>query len=287
LHNLDPCLPACAYLAFTHRIPYLESMPSTYSAELVSIEGPDAVAFAQSQFSSNVAMLANGQWQFSGWLDAKGRVRALFHLVRLDELHLRLLLRGGEAEAMVAELSRFVFRSKVRIAALQAGRLATTGPMLLHAVAGHQDALVLGCGSHGLAIEVGGDGAWRLEQLRAAWPWLPPGTSSALLPAWLDLVRLGAVALDKGCYPGQEIVARMHYRGGSKRHLGRVSLSSGLPPGSVLETDGGLAIQLLDVLPVGDCAEALAVVPDELRDELAGGIDVAHEGLVVRMRTPA
>ena len=261
-------------------------MPSTYSAELVSIEGPDAVAFAQAQFTSNPGTLANGQWQFSGWLDAKGRVRVLFHLIRLGDQELRLLLRGGDAQAVAGELSRFVFRARVRVAALPAGRLATAGAMPLHAVGGDVHALVLGCGSHGLAIGVTGDDAWRLEQLRASWPWLPAGTTGELLPAWLDLVRLGAVALDKGCYPGQEIVARMHYRGGSKRHLGRVWLSRGVSPGAVLEADG-LAVQLLDVIQVGDAGEALAVAPDELHASLAAGIDAMHEGHAVRVRTLA
>ncbi|NUR22168.1 MAG: folate-binding protein, partial [Frateuria sp.] len=68
-------------------------MPSTYPAELVSIEGPDAIAFAQSQLSSNLLALADRQWQFSAWLDAQGRVRFLFHLMRLDAQRLRLLLR--------------------------------------------------------------------------------------------------------------------------------------------------------------------------------------------------
>src|SRR5690349_12025546 len=127
-------------------------MPSTYSAELVSIDGADAIAFAQAQFSSNLASLADGQWQFSAWLDAQGRVKYLFHLLRLDGQRLRLLLRGGEAGALAAELQRYVFRAKARVAALPAQQLATVGPMVLHAVVEQDGTLVLGCGSHGLKL---------------------------------------------------------------------------------------------------------------------------------------
>ena len=248
-------------------------MPSTYSAELVSLEGPDAIAFAQAQFSSNLDILADGQWQFSAWLDAQGRVRALFHLMRLDGQRLRLLLRGGEALALAGELQRYVFRAKVRVVALPVQELATVGAMPLHTVAEQGDTLVLGCGSHGLELAAQGDDDWRLPQVRAGWPWLVPHTAGELLPAWLNLGALGATALDKGCYPGQEIVARMHYRGGSKRHLQRVRLSRLRAPGSVLAVDGQTAIQLLDVVAVEGAAEALAVVHEDMQTSLASGVD--------------
>jgi len=250
-------------------------MPSTYSAELVALEGPDAIAFAQAQFSSNLAPLADGQWQFSAWLDAQGRVRALFHLMRLDGQRLRLLLRGGEAQALAAELQRFVFRARLRVLTLPSQRLATVGPMPLHTVVEQEGTLVLGCGSHGLKLAEPSDDDWRVPQMRAGWPWLVPHTAGELLPAWLDLGALGATALDKGCYPGQEIVARMHYRGGSKRHLQRVRLSRATEPGSVLAVDGQPAIQLLDVVTIDEVGEALAVVHDDLRARLASGVEAA------------
>jgi folate-binding protein YgfZ len=253
-------------------------MPSTYSAELVSLEGPDAIAFAQAQFSSNLASLADGQWQFSAWLDAQGRVRALFHLMRLDGQRLLLLLRGGEAQALAGELQRYVFRAKVRVVALPAQELATAGAAPLHAIVGQEDTLVLGCGSHGLTLAAQGDDDWRLPQLRASWPWLVPGSVGELLPAWLDLGALGATSLDKGCYPGQEIVARMHYRGGSKRHLHRVRLSRALEAGDLLEANGQTPIRLLDVVALSGGAEALAVVHDDVQASLASGMEAQFRG---------
>ncbi|MGN2246168.1 YgfZ/GcvT domain-containing protein [Frateuria sp. GZRR35] len=248
-------------------------MPSTYSAELVALEGPDAIAFAQAQFSSNLASLDDGHWQFSAWLDAQGRVRALFHLIRLDGQRLRLLLRGGQAEVMAGQLQRYVFRAKLRALALPTQEFVTVGPMPLHTVAEQDDTLVLGCGSHGLKLAARGDDDWRLPQVRAGWPWLVSHTADELLPAWLGLGALGATALDKGCYPGQEIVARLHYRGGSKRHLHRVRLSRMPAPGSVLAVDGHSAIQLLDAVAVDGAAEALAVVHDDVQASLATGVE--------------
>lgn len=253
-------------------------MPSTYTAELVSIEGPDALAFAQAQFSSNLAPLADGQWQFSAWLDAQGRVKFLFHLIRLDGQRLRLLLRGGQAEALVAQLRRYVFRAKASIQSHSARSLGTGAPVPLHALAQQGQVLVIGCGTHSLEIDAGSDDGWRLAQLRAGWPWLPESLSGELVPPSLDLAALGATALDKGCYPGQEIVARLHYRGGNKRHLCGVRLSRTVPPGSVLDVPGLPSIQLLDVVPVDGAAEALAVVHEDARASLASGIETTHGG---------
>jgi hypothetical protein len=276
----------CPHLAFTGAFPYLMRMPSTYNAELVSLEGADAIAFAQAQFSSNLASLADGQWQFSAWLDAQGRVRALFHLMRLEGQRLRLLLRGGEAQTLAAELQRYVFRAKVRVAALPVQQLSTTAAAALHAVVAREDALVLGCGSHGLKLANQGDDVWRLPQLRAGWPWLPPKTDD-LLPAWLDLGKLGATALDKGCYPGQEIVARMHYRGGSKRHLHHLRLSRVLAPGDLLEVEEQPVIQLLDVVAADRAAEALAVVHDDTQAALATGVEAMHGSGAVLVQAAA
>ena len=63
---------------------------------LLELTGPDAVAFAQAQFSNDVPSLADGHWQWNAWLSPQGRVRFFFHLLRDDAQHLRLLLRGGD-----------------------------------------------------------------------------------------------------------------------------------------------------------------------------------------------
>jgi len=251
-------------------------MHSTYSAQLVSIEGADALAFAQAQFSSNLDALADGHWQFSAWLDAQGRVRVLFHLLRLDQQRLCLLLRGGDAADLAAQMQRFVLRAKVRIMAQPPLLLGTGDAMASHTFVQQTDTITLGCGSHSLVVASRGDDDWRLPELRACWPWLPDALLGQLLPASLGLQALGATALDKGCYPGQEIVARLHYRGGHKRHLGRLRLSHMLPPGSELRIENQPPIQLLDVMPINGFAEALAVVHEDIAPLLDEGIHALH-----------
>lgn len=259
-------------------------MPIPYSAQTVLLEGDDAPAFAQAQFSSNVRDLLDGHWQFSAWLDARGRVRFFFHLARLSDQRLLLLLRGGDAAAMTAALQPYVFRSRVRISACPPSALGTGAALPLHAVRQQGDAslasaastdgtLVFGCDTHSLVIgnAVAADDTWRLPQIRTCWPWLPDGVLDQWLPPALGLDRLGATALDKGCYPGQELVARLHYRGGYKRHLHHVQLSRPLPPGTALRQGEHEPVQLLDVVPCGTGAEALAIVPQNLRGDGGAG----------------
>ena len=89
--------------------------PSTRFAlpghRILALEGPDAARFAHAQFMSDVAGLADGHWQWSGWLTPKGRVLALFALLRLDAQRLWLLLPDAGVpdagpEGLVAQLRR-------------------------------------------------------------------------------------------------------------------------------------------------------------------------------------
>jgi tRNA-modifying protein YgfZ len=261
-------------------------MPTSNLAQAVFIEGPDAIAFAHSQFTSQVNALPNGQWQFSSWLDAQGRVRALFHLARLDGERLLLLLRGGDAASFAESLQRFVFRSRVRLSVANTSTLGSGEALPMHIVNAGVEVTLLGCGSHSLQFgtNVVGDDAWRLTQLRAGWPWLPADALSEFLPPALSLHRLGGIALDKGCYPGQEIVARLHYRGGNKRHLHRVELSQTVAEGSMLRRGDREFMRLLNVISNAERIEALAVITDGIASSIAQSSEnVSDNGVVVQL----
>ncbi|WP_233496792.1 folate-binding protein [Dyella sp. AtDHG13] len=251
-------------------------MTTDHTAHTLLLEGADATAFAQAQFSSNVQSLAVGTWQFGAWLDAQGRVLALFHLARLADDALLLLLRGGDATSMAQSLQRFVFRSKVKLTVPETRPLGTGPALETYAAHREADAYVLGCGDHSMIIGAPqSDDAWRAPQIRLGWPWLPNDALGTLLPQAISLERLQAVAFDKGCYPGQEIVARLHYRGGLKRHMHCVVLSQYVAGGTVLHRDGENGIRLLDVDGRDASIQALAVIDDGLMHavENVGRID--------------
>lgn len=236
--------------------------PSSITAETLAIEGPDAIAFAQSQFTVAVTAIEQNNWQFGAWLDAQGRVRNLFHLARLAPDRLLLLLRGGRAAEMKDGLSRFVFRAKLSMHADSSRFIATGSALPLHHARTLEGTVQFGCGDHSLVLSSDGnvDSSWQSLQVAAGWPWLPEALLDTCLPPALSLHRLRAVSLEKGCYPGQEIVARLHYRGGNKRQLCRVGLSQSIPSGTVLNVgDGDMSIQLLDVVSNDLAVEALAL----------------------------
>ncbi|WP_049622562.1 YgfZ/GcvT domain-containing protein [Frateuria defendens] len=255
-------------------------------AQTLLLSGPDAGAFAQAQFSSNLSTLDVGHWQFSAWLDAQGRVRALFQLARLREDAWLLLLRGGAANALADALRSYVLRAKLRIDALPASTLSTGAALPLHTLAGDEHRLTLGCGDHSLQVGAGdADGQWRLWQIRHGWPWLPDEALDALLPPALSLAQLQATALDKGCYPGQEIVARLHYRGGNKRHMHGVLLSHPLRAGTVVRDDGRETLRLLDVAPADGHWEALAVIADDALQSATDNVFATAEGVAITLGT--
>lgn len=239
-------------------------------AQCIEIAGADARTFAQAQFSGDVRALRAGHWQWNAWLDPKGSVRALMHLADPGDGRLLALLRGGDAEALCTELRRYVFRSKVSLGVPGRCRRRIGDGLPLGSIHMDADAIGFGYGDRSLwleradgatGVEPAGDEALRLADIRDGWPTLPPG-DHAFLPPALGLEHLGAVAFGKGCYPGQEIAARLHYRGGHKLRLAHVRCESDLVAGRPLSPAQSRAI-VLDAVSTGDACEALAVVEED------------------------
>lgn len=240
------------------------------TAQGIVLEGADARRFAQAQFSGDVDALRAGHWQWNAWLDAQGRVQALMHLADIGDGRLLAVLRGGDAEAIRAALARYLLRLRVSLAVESFA--AQRGDPLPEGVARREGgAIALGQGARSLRLCPPSAGTspdpdvhrrWRLDDIRRGWPTLPGGAPEFLPPA-LGLERLGAVALDKGCYPGQEIVARLHYRGGHKWHLARLRGPVLLPIGEIGGAAQATAARVLDAVPAEDAFEALAVLRTE------------------------
>ncbi|RAP58021.1 folate-binding protein YgfZ [Oleiagrimonas sp. MCCC 1A03011] len=263
--------------------------PAALRASMLRIEGPDALRFAHAQFTSHVLSLEIGAWQWSAWLDARGRVHRLFHLLRPDEHHLLLALRGGDAEIMVERLHRFVFRDKVTLQALPPLAVHDDGALAEGIVQQDNEDLRLGMGDHGLRLspEERHDTAWRRRAIERGEPWLPDAFADTFLPPALGLRRLRAMQLDKGCFPGQEIAARLHYRGGHKHALMHVRLAENTQPGSTLEVqiDHGEPVSLEVLDCIGN--EALVVAHERAQSVLPRGLEAATQPpYIVRVFAP-
>ncbi|GAB3750858.1 folate-binding protein YgfZ [Lysobacter olei] len=246
---------------------------------LITLSGRDAVAFAQAQFMNDVTLLADGQWQWNGWLTPKGRVVALFALLRVDAETLWLVVPDADPRPLADALKRFVFRSKVAIALREdlyvAGRL--DAPVVASAAMAAVTTDATG-GAVGAELDMSGEGgprtlsisasprtpsptfdaAWAAADLRHGLPRLPASQAEHWTPQQLSLERLKAFSVKKGCYPGQEIVARTHFLGKVKRGLMLVESTASLDAGAELLAAGS----------------ALGTVVASARDE-AGSIGLA------------
>jgi len=264
---------------------------------LITLEGRDAAAFAQAQFMNDVALLEPGQWQWSGWLTPKGRVIALLALLKMSDEAIWLVLPDADAATVAAALQRFVFRSKVRIqvrADLHAsGRFVAPASASGATLAGDEAAGVeLDLGTPNsprtlrVALEPAGldDAAaarWQAFDLAHGLPRLPASQGEHWTPQQLSLERLRAFSVKKGCYPGQEIVARTHFLGQAKRGLVLLTADSPLEAGNDV-TAGAVAMGKL-VATGFDGAKHLALAVMPLEREVAelevNGVPVAERVL--------
>jgi folate-binding protein YgfZ len=262
---------------------------------LIALSGRDAAAFAQAQFMSDINALAPGQWHWSGWLTPKGRVIALFALLKFDDETLWLLLPDADPVTLAAALQRFVFRSKVTINVR--GDLKVEGTFGAPSRAGGN--VFAGEASSGIELDFSAEGGartlrilpasiashdpawgarWAAFDLEHGLPRLPSAQTDHWTPQQLSLERLNAFSVKKGCYPGQEIVARTHFLGKVKRGLALVEGPAALRAGDDLRAAGEALGHLVACADDGERHLALAVVPLERAAKAlhAGDVEV-HE----------
>ncbi len=186
----------------------------------IEVVGPDARSFLHGQLANDVGAIEPAQWRFGSYCTADGRVQALLMVACETAEHWRLLLPADLAEVVTARLQRYRLRARCTIAsaevAIDASRGAFAGPV------GSYE-----CDAYSWHCAGGSSGPLPLplwtQQLQLGIPWIVAATSERFLPQMLALERLQAYSLRKGCFPGQEIVARTHYLGRSKRRLVRLS----------------------------------------------------------------
>ena len=286
----------------THKILVLRPLPDNLPTSatpwfalpdhaVIVLEGPDATAFAQAQFANDVVALAPGHWQWNAWLTPKGRVIALFALLKAGQDRILLVLPDVDADGLASQLQRFVFRRKLKIAArggLQASGSFQEPVSARNAridVDGDSVEIDYGDGDQGRTLRIAPAREWPAQaDSHARWkdfdllhglPRLPAGQREQWTPQQLSLDRLQAFSVKKGCYPGQEIVARTHFLGKAKRGLVLFEAESPVMPGSEVSD----AVRVVgSVVSANDDERhlALAVLPLERE---AGALNAGGIGL--------
>ena len=193
----------------------------------VRFSGADAGNFLHNQLSADVLGLGDGDSTFACYCEPKGRVLALLLVQRVNDDYY-VMISSQLTTAVCARLKIYVMRSKVTIDVLDkysvAGLQADDIPapplasVAMSRLPGSN--LWLLVTEHDIPVSNDRDlqQQWKLAELGLGVTWLNKATSGQFLPQMLGFDQLGAVNYRKGCYPGQEIVARTRYLGKVKRH---------------------------------------------------------------------
>lgn len=232
---------------------------------LVTVRGADARALLQGQLTADVEHLDAGRSTLAAWCNPKGRVLACMRLLRIPDGYLLHLPRDLAARTL-ARLRLYVLRADVQLhdASDDAARVGVFGPgaaALLEASLGEAPGAPGAVAVHGECTVVrhpgevprfevigpfdaiaglwdalsraclaSGAGEWTLHEIRAGVPDVESATAEAYLPQMLNLDLLDGVSFTKGCYLGQEVVARTQHLGRLKRRMYRASVDAGDPP---------------------------------------------------------
>lgn len=246
---------------------------------LLSACGADAQSFLQNQFCNDVRNVSPQQSQLNAYCTPKGRILAFFRLFQRDDCYY-LRLPQEILEPTLKRLRMYVMMSKVTLedASDNLLRIGFAGPQAAQLLSQHVDAvpttsdavtqtngLSIICIQPNIRFEIVGefaaistlwknlsdnatpvgDGSWELQDIHAAIPEIYSETQEAFVPQMVNLQGINALSFKKGCYPGQEIVARMHYLGKLKRrmYLAHIADDATVTPGDNLYAEGSASGQ--------------------------------------------
>lgn len=262
---------------------------------LVSVSGGDARRFLHAQTSQDIADLPPSRWTTAAWLSAKGRVRALFDVVPYGDDDFWLVTPADNVPFLATELGRFVLRADVRLTPVDAlgvvalaGRpdawldsrqielsppgIAVADGLTLVSIARDRidligDAEALARASAGLEPTTADTVA--RHAIAAGRPEVPALLRERYTAHMLSLDLIEAVSFTKGCYPGQEIVARTQNLGRSRRRLRRFFVAGGPrpEPGSAILAEGQEIGEVNRTAATTDGYELLAVAERRQADE--------------------
>lgn len=286
---------------------------------LLTLTGTEVLSFLQGQVTNDVYPAEHGSPVLGAHLTPKGRVIGELLLFPFED-GFALDLRGDMAETLTKRLTMFILHADVRLADASGewARLGVAGDGARDAAAeavGTPNLVPEGVtrGERGTAVPLPGPEpayllavrpetardawtaatatarqvghpAWELARIRAGVPDLGAATTETFIPQEANLEPLGGISYTKGCYTGQEVVARTKHLGRLKRRLYRIAAQAPLTPGQTIFAEGAEQTQgrVVRAAPRADGgSEALAVLRIET---VEGGSTLIPEGSEAALR---
>ncbi|MBP5981377.1 MAG: folate-binding protein YgfZ [Halomonas sp.] len=271
----------------------------------LDVKGADAEKFLQGQTSAQVS-LADGEFApLTCFCTPKGRMLANGQLLRLNAEHFRLILSTSLVASLAAHLKKFAAFYRAELvhdtgvtfigASDGASSLATfldvalpekpfaqsvnnltnvirvPGEMPRWLFCVPDVSSLSDASSLGVVDDEAQNAAWQLEDIRSGIAWLTEAQQDRFLPQMLNWEALGGVSFKKGCYTGQEVVARAHFRGQVKKRLVHAELKAAVLPdvGASINnaSDKAMGEVVISVRKDNDSVELLAVMNTKAIEE--------------------
>ena len=272
---------------------------------VIRVSGVDARSFLHAQLTQDVETLSDNETRLAGYCSAKGRLYAIFQIFAVGET-VYLITQRELIEPVVKRLRMFVLRAKVvledisnelQIQGVVSKTALTTNQMVAADSAfrlGVLPAYIDGVAyprELRLAATIEGDvsgAVWDWLEVKAAQPHIERATYEAFVPQMVNLDRIGGVNFKKGCYPGQEVVARSHYLGKLKRRMQTASMIFANESAVVLPNIGVDVLSSIDNQPAGQVvgvglnllhAHKVDILYEVSLPMLADGAELSIEGI--------
>ena len=276
--------------------------------QVLSIVGPDSKKFMQGQFTCNLNDITPAQFRFGACCNAKGRMVASFSLLQQQEGHYLLGLDQTIATSLVTHLKKYMVFFKAQMQVTDYLVVGIQGPQAQDALASvfsqvpSQDFAQVNENGHSLVKLPHGAGfqlwlepleakstltallskctlscnnLWNENLIRHGMGYVSASTQEAFIPQMINLSQNNGISFSKGCYTGQEIVARMQYLGKLKRHMYRIGFDgqSQVNSGDEVFVSGqtspvGVVVNCINI---NTQQQALVVLEDKALPHLAEG----------------
>lgn len=268
---------------------------------LIQFAGEDAQQFLQGQLTNDMREVTEEHSNLSGWCTAKGRMLANFRVFRMGDAFY-LQTPQGNLAPVLKRLKMYILRSQVTIMDVsdELARFGITGdcaetllqshfpkvPACRNGCVVHHEMLLIRMPGSVPRYEIIGpddelirlweelesaakpmhSNFWALQEIRAGIPTVFPETAEAFVPQMANMQLIDGVSFTKGCYTGQEVVARMQYLGKLKRRMYLAHVDADVPPrpGDELFAEGSTSGQgagkVVDAQASGNGYDLLAVI---------------------------
>lgn len=294
LSALFPSEPACP--------PPATALAPIPDEGILAVAGADATRFLQGQLTCDVAALEAGSSTLGARCNPKGRMQSSFRLLKRSEQEYLLTMSADVLAAQQQDLAKYAAFFKVSLTEVTGHwlRLGLWGenpqPVLTAASADGAITLAAGDWSFEIWLPAGqtalanrlislavpaAPADWQLQLIRLGIGQVRAQTRESFIPQMLNLQQHGGVSFRKGCYTGQEIVARMQYLGKLKRRMFRLLWDGEQPPApgtAIINRDNGQAVgEVVMAARAGNRVELLAVLQNEAAELSTLGISDAIE----------